>query len=150
PDTSHRITQHVMALNGDSPVFLPNPEARTSLICRQDAGRFIASLGMLNLTGAVNGAAPSPIALGEFYKLIAGELGKNARFTDVLEGSFQQQYGRDFDTSLNVEKAISAGILLGEVRDFLPAVVQTVKSCLIDRQVEQTPEVRARSQELRP
>jgi nucleoside-diphosphate-sugar epimerase len=133
PDSSNRIEQHVRAVASGSPIYLPNPEARTSLISRQDAGRFIASLGIMDVTGAVNGSSPVPVRLKDLYECMATELGKDIKFTGNSNGAFAQRYGREFDTYLNAESAEALGIHIREVLDFLPALVQEVKSELLDR-----------------
>jgi nucleoside-diphosphate-sugar epimerase len=133
PDSTNRIEQHVRAVASGLPIYLPNPEARTSLISRQDAGRFIASLGMMDVTGAVNGASPSPVRLRDLYECIAEELGKKIAFTGDPKGAFAQKYGREFDTYLNTDRAAALGIQLREVLGFLPTLVQEVKSQLLDR-----------------
>lgn len=133
PDTTGRIEQHVNAVASGMPFYLPNPDARTSLISRQDAGRFMASLGMLDVTGPVNGCSPRSVSLRELYSCMADELGKPLAITSEPKGAFAQKYGRDFDTYLNSDRAAALGIQLGEVLNFVPALVQEVKHQLLDR-----------------
>lgn len=129
PDSSHRLIDHIEAIVRGEPIYLPCPEAKTSLIGREDAGRFIATLGMLNVTGPVNGAA-QPIALGEFYSTMAAELGRDVRLSSDVRGAYRQSYGRDFDTFLDVSRAADLGMTFKSVQEFLPPYVQEVKQLL--------------------
>ncbi len=123
-DYTGRLDFHIERILKGRPIVIPSLNTRISLIHAQDAANFLFWLGSSFFTGALNGAAPTPISMGELIALISKLAGK----TPIIQTKGLEEDETpiaDFDSRyLNVERALALGCPLRDLNEWLEPLVR--------------------------
>ncbi|WP_054811435.1 NAD-dependent epimerase/dehydratase family protein [Nocardia arizonensis] len=122
-DRSRRLDWHIQAVRTGSPVFVPNPGVRQSLLWSRDAGRFLTWLGGQRHTGPVNAASSDPISVGDLLETVAAMVGSPVVHAEQPTAGNFSPFGFSEDFTIDTRLVRAWGFEFTDVARWLPALV---------------------------
>ncbi len=107
-DSTLRFQDHVTRILRGEEFAFPKPEGRRNHVWVEDAGRFLAWLGLKGNGGIYNAASPDSMVASELVARIAESLGTSARISRDSEEA-NSRYAASKDLIISVEKAGKKG-----------------------------------------
>lgn len=123
-DSTLRFQNHVMRVNSGDAFSIPANCARRNYVWVDDAGRFLAWLGLSGKTGAYNAATPFPLSAADLVKQIGTVLGRNVSIDSASSGKGDSTYFNESDSILSVDKAESEGFTFTNFEEWFPLEVR--------------------------
>ncbi len=127
-DSTLRFQDHVNRVRRDETFILPANEGKRNYAWVEDAGRFLAWLGLEGKTGVYNAATPEFVTVRELIESIAGALGRKAQIASSEEESSNSRYYSKRDYIVSVKKAESEGFKFTPMRSWLRKEVEMVNA----------------------
>lgn len=126
-DATGRFQFHVEKIKNNEPIYFPNPDARMTFINSDQVAEAMCKLMILSFEGPINIASPTEISIRDFIGIIEENLGEKALYGEDMKIAKQSPYGITEDWYMDCSFMKSLGIQLTDVRDWLPAMVQSFK-----------------------
>lgn len=120
-DYTRRLEFHVERVAAGRPFFAPSLDARFSVLHAEDAARFLEWNLTQSFTGAVNVAAPQPIALRELLGEISRRCGRQPL---NVRGAEPSPYGVERDWFVDVSACQRLGFRARPWRDWLGDLIE--------------------------
>ncbi|MDD5581028.1 MAG: NAD-dependent epimerase/dehydratase family protein [Methylobacter sp.] len=120
-DPSRRLDWHIAAVQKHSPIFVPSPDVRQSLVWSQDAGRFLRWLGSHHHTGRINAALAGPISIGNLLLLIATIVGSPVIYAKEQARESYSPFGFSEDFTIGTQLVELLGVQLHKGRRLAPS-----------------------------
>lgn len=115
-DYTKRLFFYVEHVMKSVPMYIDNADCQMGYIRSDEAGRFMAYLADLDVTGAVNGCARGTISLSEIIAYVEQKTGVRA----VLSADGEPApYNGEVAYSINTDKAEALGFQFSGVRDWM-------------------------------
>jgi nucleoside-diphosphate-sugar epimerase len=123
-DYTHRLDFHIDRVKRSEPIFIPNMNAKISMIHAEDAANFIVwAMDKKSLTGPVNVASADPISLGGLMGQIELVTGIKPTLAKSEDGDNHSPYAPEKDWYMNTEKLRKAGLNPRPIADWLPGLI---------------------------
>lgn len=122
-DYTHRFDFHVDRAVKGEPIFVPNPEARISLIHSADAADFLRWSIDKNLTGPLNVSSLEPISLKLIFAQIELMTGHKPILTSEETAENHSPYGVATDWYLNTDRLTKAGFVPRPIVDWIAELI---------------------------
>jgi len=123
-DNSGRLQFHVDRLLKGLPIVVPHPRGRYSHVEVDDAGRFIAGIGLRRLTGPYNAAADPAYDAAVVTEKIGRVLGIEPKILESGDDGDRSPYAYDHDLIEDTSKARRDGFVFRNFDEWLPEVVR--------------------------
>lgn len=115
-DYTERLLFYVEHVMKSAPMYVDNADCQMGYIRSDEAGRFMAYLADVNVTGAVNGCAHGTISLNEIIAYVEKKTGARAVLTPDGEPA---PYNGEVAYSINTDRAEALGFQFSNVRDWM-------------------------------
>jgi nucleoside-diphosphate-sugar epimerase len=125
-DPDARLVAHVRKVRAQEPFFCPNMATRVSFILREQAGRFVADLGLQEVSGPLNGGSPEPISVAELMATLERTLEKPVLLAPDAQGGERSRFAWEQDCFLDVGRAKSLGFEFSPVAEYLPRLIREI------------------------
>ncbi len=102
-DYTRRLEFHVERIERNQTIFIPNLDARISMIHAEDACAFLLWSLTQKFKGPVNVASPGPIRLSELIREIETRVGQRALLVKQPTPQSESPYGPSVDCFLNCD-----------------------------------------------
>jgi nucleoside-diphosphate-sugar epimerase len=127
-DTTKRFQTQVQRVIDRLPIVVPQPCGKVPFLDADDAGEFVAWLGLEGKTGPYNAVSANADAV-EIIKRIGAILGVDPIITNEGEENVSPYY-YSRDISINASKAISEGYHFSDFDEWFPRVTREVANSL--------------------
>lgn len=134
-DYTQRLNFHIHRIEHNQPIFMPNPEARISLIHAQDAAQFLEWSLQQTFTGPLNVASPQPLRLQDMIKEIEKRTSKRALFVAQPTPQNTSPYGVNEDYFVDVSKCQALGFSVRPIAEWLPDLIEEGRENPVSHQV---------------
>lgn len=123
-DSTMRFQNHVKSIVSGTEIVIPPYGRRRSYVWVEDAGRFLAWLGLNGKSGTYNAASRYTLDAVELMKRMGGALKKEPNIvgSDNTEG--RSSYYATADSVLSVEKAENEGFTFSKLEEWLEEEVK--------------------------
>ncbi len=119
-DVSGRLQFHCDSIMEGREIVIPSPCGKMNFIWVEDAGRFLAWLGLNGKEGPYNPASPEQIDAREIVRKLASVLGREANIVDSGEDSRRSPYYRPEIWTMSTKKATGEGFVFTPLDEWLP------------------------------
>lgn len=123
-DVTGRVQFHIERILTNRGIVIPEPCGKMNFVSVEDAGRFLAWLGLNLKEGQYNAASPEAIDASELVHMMAGALDKHARIIPKTPGEEISPYRTENSRTISVEKAMSQGFKFTSIYDAIPGVAR--------------------------
>lgn len=127
-DPSRKVESLIKKIIYKEPVYLPNPQAKFSVLNLEDATKILLRLGLYPQDGAVNCAAESPLALSSLLKMIEEETYCQVRRIDDAKSEHLTAFSLKNDWYVDTSKLRSFEVHARNAGAWMPELVK--KLCL--------------------
>lgn len=103
-DYTGRLQWHINRIKARDPIFIPNPNARISLIDSGDAAMVLCALATKPVSAAINAASPEAIRLSNLIGAIESVVGSKSVLPDTGDEINHSPYGIDGDWFMDTRK----------------------------------------------
>jgi nucleoside-diphosphate-sugar epimerase len=122
-DYTHRLDFHIDRVKRSEPIFIPNMNAKISMVHAEDAANFLLWALDKKLAGPVNVASRDPISLAGLMGQIELVTGIKPTLAKSEDGDNHSPYAPKEDWYVNTEKMRKAGFDPRPIKDWLPALI---------------------------
>lgn len=123
-DVTGRVQFHVERIAQGKPIVIPWKRGRMNYIWVEDAGRFLAWIGINGKTGPYNPASPERIDAASMVEKLAFGMGGKAVIEEEGNDDDRSPYYRPEDWSMSTEKAVSEGFRFTPLDQWVPEVAR--------------------------
>lgn len=125
-DNTGRLEFHVARLAAGKPIFVPNREARISLIHAADGCDFLVWAKSQTFSGPINVASPDPISLDELLAVVARAVGRDPVLAAEPGEDNASPYAPPGDMAINTDRLAGLGHTLRPLAVWLPELVHEI------------------------
>lgn len=118
-DYTRRLEFHVERIERNQTLFIPNLDARISMVHSEDACNFLAWSITQKFKGAINVASPEPIRLSELLRAIETRVGHRALLVKQPTPQSESPYAPSVDCYLNCDLMAQLGFQTRPIQNWL-------------------------------
>lgn len=122
-DPDARLVTHVRKVRAREPFFCPNLATRLSFILREEAGRFVAELGLREIAGPLNAGSPEPFSVAELMKTLERALDETVLLDPDGERS---RFAWEQDCYMDMSRALELGFTFSPIAEYLPRLIREI------------------------
>ncbi|TJY41270.1 NAD-dependent epimerase/dehydratase family protein [Cohnella pontilimi] len=124
-DYTNRLRFYVDKVKNQTPIALPDPDARLSFISSEESADFLGWTGRSEWTGPMNASSEGHISHRELMKLVESKTGREGGFTDSPDSPDRSPYGFAGSWTIDASKAAKLGFSFRKLRDYLPELLES-------------------------
>ncbi|MED1201742.1 NAD-dependent epimerase/dehydratase family protein [Heyndrickxia acidicola] len=124
-DYTERMLFYIRKALHDEVIYLRNPDASICFISEEEAGDFLAWIGLQSYSGPINACTNGSVRLNEFIEYINETTHKRAHVQQSSDDSRSTPYSIPGNWVMSNEKARSLGYRFKELKEYLPDIIQT-------------------------
>lgn len=125
-DYTRRLDFHFERVRDGQPIYMPNPNAKISMIQSEDAAKFLIWSMNKDFSGPVNIASPESLALDQLLKLIEAATGRQVQLAKKEEDENHSPYGVRDDFVLDVNRVQALGYKSKKLMSWLPELITSL------------------------
>lgn len=126
-DYSRRLEFHVERIERNQTIFIPNLDARISMVHAADACQFLIWSMSQSFKGAVNVASSQPIRISEFLREIETRVGKRALLIQKPTPQSESPYAPSKDCYLSCDHMEKLGFQARPIKDWLGELIESAR-----------------------
>jgi len=123
-DYTRRLEFHVERIENNQTIFVPNLDARISMIHAEDACNFLKWSMDKTFKGPVNVASLDPIRISELIRQVESRLGQRALLIKQPQPQSESPYAPGVDCFLNCELAEKLGFTARPITQWLGDLIE--------------------------
>ncbi|WP_391207829.1 NAD-dependent epimerase/dehydratase family protein [Psychrobacillus sp. L4] len=123
-DYTDRLNFHIEKIANQEEIHLINPDACMDFISEEEAGQFLAWVGLSDFTGPINATSNGKVKLSELISIIEDKTTTTAIISSVPNENNVSPYNIAQTWLISNEKAISLGYEFRDLGEYLPILIE--------------------------
>ena len=132
-DYTQRLQFHIDHILKGQPLYMPNVDARVSMISSEDAAKFLRWAVAEEFSGPLNVASRDPISMAVLLAQIELITGRKPLMTNKDTPEAHSPYGPDLDHFMDCSRMFSLGFKTRPISEWLPGLIGTADGARSER-----------------
>jgi nucleoside-diphosphate-sugar epimerase len=126
-DYTGRLKWHLEKVKRGDPIYLPNLDARITMITSEDAAEGLSQIPLKSITGPLNLASATPVRLKDLMEQIEKLLSIQAIYSSTPSEENWSPVGILNDWFMDSSRAREGGITIRDTEEWLPSLLKHFK-----------------------
>jgi nucleoside-diphosphate-sugar epimerase len=125
-DYTERLKLYVEKIVNNEEIHLVNPEASMDFISEEEAGHFLAWIGLSDFTGPINATSDGKVELGDMIATIEEKAQTSAIIISTLSENNVSPYNISETWLISNEQARNLGFEFKDLNKYLPVLIEDI------------------------
>ncbi|MDI2587544.1 NAD-dependent epimerase/dehydratase family protein [Psychrobacillus sp. NEAU-3TGS] len=125
-DYTKRLHFHIEKIRNHEEIHLVNPEASIDFITEEEAGKFLAWIGLSEFTGPINALSNGKVKLSDLITTIEEKTQTSAIITSIPNETNVSPFNISASWLMDNEKARNLGFQFRDLEEWLPVLIEEI------------------------